>query len=364
MADESYQDRTEAPTPKRRRDARARGQVPRSPELHAAVALLAGALVLRMSGAGIGEWMAELMGGTVLRMGPLSGGAEGLVSWLRTVGGLTLVILAPVLLALAGAGLLVGGIQARGVLSLQPLQPEWERLSPWKNARRIWGIRAPVELAKSLFKLGIVLGAMALALRGAQARLPDLAQAPPLALLVFIRDQTVRLLLSAGAAYLVLALADYGFQVWQYERSLRMSKEEIRRELKETEGDQILKVRRRTMARSLARRRMLLAVSDADVVVTNPTRLAVALRYDPAEASAPVVVAMGARKMAERIRVLAREAGVPIVENRPLARALWKMGRVGFPIPVELYVAVAEVLAWVIRQREGRRTGWQGSTTV
>ena len=123
-------------------------------------------------------------------------------------------------------------------------------------------------------------GAMFFALNGAQNRLPGLAQQSPIALLLFIQEQAVRIMLGAGLAYLVLAIADYGYQVWRHEKSLKMSKEEIKRELKETEGDQILKVRRRTLARALARRRMLLAVSDADVVVTNPTHIAVALKYD------------------------------------------------------------------------------------
>jgi flagellar biosynthetic protein FlhB len=140
-----------------------------------------------------------------------------------------------------------------------------------------------------------------------------------------------------------------------------MSKEEIKKELKETEGDQILKVRRRTMARSLARKRMLLAVSDADVVVTNPTHIAVALKYDADVAPAPTVLAMGARKMAKQIKQIALDSGVPVVENKPLARALYKTAKVGFPIPVELYVAVAEILAWVIKQRQKMATAWKGT---
>jgi flagellar biosynthetic protein FlhB len=178
-----------------------------------------------------------------------------------------------------------------------------------------------------------------------------------LALLLVIRAYAVRILASAGLALLFLALADYGFQVWQHEKQLRMSRQELKQEHKETEGDPNVKARRRSLARSLARRRMLLAVSQADVVVTNPTHVAVALKYDPTIADAPVVLAMGERKVAEQIKRLAAEAGVPTVENRPLARALLASARVGFPIPLELYVAVAEILAFVIRQRRGR--GWR-----
>ena len=191
--------------------------------------------------------------------------------------------------------------------------------------------------------------------------IPELGKQGPAALALLFKSYAVRVLGSAGLAYLFLALADYAFQIWQHERQLKMSREEIRREHKEMEGDQVMKVRRRTMGRALARRRMLLSVSDADVVITNPTRLAIALKYDPMVAPAPVVLAMGARKMAARIREVAKANGVPIIENQPLARALWATSKVGFPIPVDLYVAVAEVLAFVFRSR---RRAWSGSEVV
>jgi flagellar biosynthetic protein FlhB len=159
-------------------------------------------------------------------------------------------------------------------------------------------------------------------------------------------------------------MADYGYQVWRHEKQLKMSKEEIKKELKESEGDQILKIRRRTMARSMARRRMLLSVSDADVVVTNPTHIAVALKYDADIAPAPIVLAMGARKIAKQIKKIAMDSGVTVVENKPLARALYKTAKVGLPIPIELYVAVAEILAFVIKQRQKMATAWKGTGTA
>jgi flagellar biosynthetic protein FlhB len=274
---------------------------------------------------------------------------------------MTLQTVAPILIGMAGVALVVSGLQAQGVVTLEPLKPNWGKVNPQKNIKEKWGVQAPVQMAKSLLKLGIIAGAMYFALAGAQNQLPNLAQQGPFALLKFVQEQAVRLIMSAGLAYLALALADYGYQYWRHEQKLKMSKEEIKKELKETEGDQILKVRRRTMARSMARRRMLLAVSDADVVVTNPTHIAVALKYDPDRAPAPIVLAMGARKMAQQIRGLAKKSGVPIIENKPLARALYKTARVGVPIPVEFYVAVAEILAWVMKQREKARNAWKGS---
>ena len=169
------------------------------------------------------------------------------------------------------------GSRPQGVLTMDPLTPKWERVSPMKNMKEKWGIQAPVTLLKSLWKLAIIAGAMYFALGGAQEQLPRLSQQGPFALLQFVQEQAARLIMSAGIAYLLLALADYGYQFWRHEKSLKMSKEEIRKEVKESEGDQILKVRRRDHGPVHGPvGACLLSVSDADVVVTNPTHIAVA----------------------------------------------------------------------------------------
>lgn len=363
MSDDGFQERTEAPTPKRRREAREKGEVPRSQEVTTAFLLLMGALVVHAGSPWLGEVGVRTFRHTIGGLAVDPGGVEGVSAMVRGLGWMTLAGMAPAVLALGGMALVVSGIQARGILTVEPLKPKWVRLNPIKNVRRIWGVQAIAQLAKSLLKLLIVGVAIHLVLTKAMGDLPALGKQGPAALAVLFRSYAVRLLVSAGIAYLFLALADYAFQLWQHERQLKMSREQIRREHKETEGDQVMKVRRRTMGRALARRRMLLAVSDADVVITNPTHLAVALRYDPAQAPAPVVLAMGARKMAARIRQEAMQHGIPVIENRPLARALWATARVGFPIPVDLYVAVAEVLAFVIRTGRRRRP-WAGSAVV
>jgi flagellar biosynthetic protein FlhB len=361
MAEETFQDRSEAPTPKRRKEARGKGQIPRSQELTTAFLLLTGAMVVSQGAATLASGIREIFTQATQAASNPNWGFDGTAGWLEDVALTSLAALTPILLAMAGTALLVGGIQARGVLTLEPLKPKWSRLSPKENIKRIWGVQAPVQLAKSLFKFAIIAGAMSFALLGAQNQLPGLAQKGPFALLHYVQEQAVRILMSAGLAYLLLALADYGYQVWRHEKQLKMSKEEIKKELKETEGDQILKIRRRTMAHSLARRRMLLSVSDADVVITNPTHIAVALKYDGDVAPAPIVLAMGARKIAKQIKEIALESGVSVVENKPLARALYKTAKIGLPIPVELYVAVAEILAFVMRQREKMKTAWKGT---
>ncbi len=359
MADESYQDRTEAPTPKRRQDARRRGELPRSTEVSTAMLLLAGAMVVHMGSGALADAARTLFGGSARIAAAPPGDLDGAVWWLRMVGRQTLGALVPVLAAVAAAALLVGAAQARGVFTTEPLQPKWSRLSPARNIKRILGVRAIVELAKSLLKLAVVGAAMVFALSVAWTELLALGQQAPFAFADVLRRYTTRLLASAGTAYLGLALGDYLYQVWQHEKNLRMSREELKREQKETEGDLMVRARLRSMGRSLARRRMFRDVPASDVVITNPTHIAVALKYDPARAPAPVVTAMGQRKVAERIKAIALEHGVPVVENRPLARALLATARVGLPIPAELYVAVAEILAFVIRRRSSG-LGWDG----
>lgn len=349
-------DRTEAPTPRRREESRKKGQVPKTQEAGAAVILVTSGLLLQAGGGGLGHSFAELFGNSVRLMSTPAGPA-GAPGFMEGVGWTMLGALAPFLAALAGVALLVGAVQGRGVLTLEPLKPKAEKLDVVKNVGRIWGWKAPAELAKSLLKLAIVAGAVYMVLGTALEDLRALSQQSPLALLAVMKQYGSRVLLAAGVAFLFLALADYGFQVWQNERQLKMSRQEIKQENKDTEGDPHVKSRRRSMATSLARRRMMLAVSEADVVVTNPTHIAVALQYDPTVSDAPVVLAMGERKVAERIKELARKAGVPTLENKPLARALLATAQVGAPIPLDLYKAVAEVLAWVFRQRGGYGPG-------
>lgn len=356
MADETSGERTEAPTPKRREDARKKGEVPRSVELTTAFLLLSGAAAVTAGGTVAARAILDIFGVATSSLNALPVGIHGASALVSTMGWEALAGMAPALLILSGTALAVSAVQARGVLSLEPLQPKWSRIDPISKIPQVWGWKAVAELFKSLMKLALVGFVVWPIMHRAMGEVSGLAERSPFALLDIARRYAVRMLLSAGTAYLVIALADYAYQVWQHEKQLKMSREEIKKEVKENEGDQIAKVRRRTMGRQLARRRMLLAVPDADVVVTNPTHIAVALRYDPAQSDAPIVLAMGERKTAERIKAIAREHGVPTVENRPLARALFATARVGLPIPVELFVAVAEVLAWVYRQA-GYRPG-------
>jgi flagellar biosynthetic protein FlhB len=206
-------------------------------------------------------------------------------------------------------------------------------------------------LLKALLKM-TVLGLLTwTALKRAWMDLPGLGGEEAAVTLTVIRSLVLRLVTLVGLGFLVVAVLDYGFAVWKHEKELRMTRHEIVQEHRESEGDPLLKSRMQSLARSLARKRMLHKVKEADVVVVNPVHLAVALRYDMGQDGAPMVLAMGKLKLAEKIKELAVKAGVPIQENRPLARALIATATVGKPIPPALYAAVAEVLAWVYRRR-------------
>lgn len=356
MAEEAGQERTEAATARRREDARKEGRIPKSPELNVAVLLLGSAVVLNTLGPALAARLAETMQSALFLAGTASLDRGSTITLVRGIGWR---IFAGVSATLLSLGLLAGGmaaVQARGVLTTQPLEPKFERINPLANARRFFGPQPWVELLKQLVKLTIVGLAVWKALGSAWQDSLGLAQTSPFELGSVVRTYGVKLLTTAGLCYLAFAAADYAYQLWRHEKSLRMSKQEVKEESKQNEGDPMVKAQRRAFGRSIARRQMFQDVPKATVVVTNPTHIAVALKYDPALADAPVVLAMGQRKIALRIKEIAREAGVPMIENRPLARALLASARVGVPIPPELYLAVAEVLAWVISQR-GRLRG-------
>lgn len=355
MSEASMQERTEQATPRKRDEARRDGQVPRSQELTTAFLLLGGALVVNAVAPMLGTSVLTTFHHWMVLVGSSALDAQTTVSVVQLTGWKVLAGLSLFLCSLAGVALGVTAIQARGVLTMKPLEPKWERINPLPNAKRMMGVQPWAELVKSLAKLVIVGIAVYFSIRLAWGESLTLAQQSPAAMVDIIRRYSVRLLTTAGLAYIVLALLDYGYQLWQHEQNLKMTKQEVKQEAKNAEGDPLVKARLRSMGRALARKQMMKEVPNADVVITNPTHIAVALKYDPLTSEAPVVLAMGQRKVAERIKAIAAEAGVPMVENKPLARAMLAACRVGIPIPAELYIAVAEVLAFVIRQRNGGR---------
>lgn len=344
-----FAEKTEEPTYRRRQEARRRGQVFRSAEVSAAVSLLVIFLSIRY----IGSYMSrELM---ILMREVLSGLAANDMTpgdlWILVTAAITLLlrIILPVLCLSAATGVLINLLQVGFLFTTEPLSVKFERLNPVSGWQRLFSKRALAELAKSLLKLCLVSITVYTSIRRELYRFILLADMAITESAAQIASLTYSICLKAAASLLLLAVLDYFYQRWEHEQQLRMSKQEVKEELKQTEGNPQIKSRIRQIQRSIAMRRMMAEVPKADVVITNPTHYAVALRYDPDTMAAPVVVAKGADYMAERIKKVAKENKVTVVEDRELARSLYGNAEIGGAIPEKLYQAVAEVLAFVYR---------------
>ncbi|MBX5436062.1 MAG: flagellar biosynthesis protein FlhB [Alicyclobacillaceae bacterium] len=343
------EDKTERATPHRRRELRRQGRVVRSHELTAAVSFLAALVVLRLLGPFAWNSWSEMIQSDLGQAGSSSldaGSVHALllshvVWWVRLVG--------PVLAVAALAGGLTAFAQVGALFLPQAVMPDLQRLNPLAGARRLWSVRSALEAGKALAKLAVVSGVAYVTLRQAIVGFQGLFATDPAVAPGHVGRVMFQLGAEVGAFLLGLAAVDYVVQRLQFERSIRMSRQEVRDELKQLEGDPQVKSRIRARGRALALRRMMQEVPKADVVVTNPTHVAVALRYDGQRMSAPTVIAKGVDELALRIRRIAEDAGVPVVENRPLAHALHRAVEVGQEIPADLYRAVAEVLAYVYR---------------
>lgn len=342
------EERTLPATRKRRERARTEGQLPHTPDLGAALGLFAAAIALSAAGPaaarGFLAWSADLLAAS-----PASSlGVGDTMALVGAAGGAAMRLLVPVMVAIAVATVAAGVAQTGGVLSLHPLQPDFNRLNPVQGIGRLFSRRALVELLKAIVKAGGMIALLYGPVRGLLAGLTAGSMSLP-AELALTYHTALTVLYRAAAVQLVAGGVDYAYKRWETEQAIRMTPREVRDELRETDGDPHMRARRRRRQRDLSRRRMLRDVSRADVVLTNPTHVAVALRYDPQTMPAPLCVAKGADFMAERVKAMARGAGVLVVDNPPLARALYGGVKVGQQIPSALYQAVAEVMAFVWR---------------
>jgi flagellar biosynthetic protein FlhB len=347
----SASERSEQATPKRRRDARKRGEVPRSTELTAAIALLGATLFFRWYGPYAVRSIGTLMRGSLGELHQPDLTPTMLQTMLYDAGmgfGKTIAPLMGVVLAIA-----VVSSVAQGGFIFAPtlLKPDFKRINPVTGLRRILSKRGAFDTVKSILKLAIIAAVTYPLVRSNIERFAALTGSDPVAIGAAIGAAMSQLALRTSAVYLILAFLDYGYQRWEYERKLRMTLQEVKEELRSTEGSPEIKGRIRSIQRQIARRRMMAEVPSATVVLTNPTHLAIAIRFDMRAMTAPLVVAKGAGTVAERIKVIAREHGILVMENKPLARALYESVEVGTEIPVALYEAVADVIAYVYRIR-------------
>ncbi|MFH0810806.1 MAG: flagellar biosynthesis protein FlhB [Pseudomonadota bacterium] len=353
MADESFQERSEEATSKRREDARKKGQAPRSREITSVSVLLMGVLIFHLLGGYIYLQTANMLRGY---LGHLSApmDAQGVYSLLWQGIRSFLGIVWPFLLGLTATALLVGYLQTGRAMSAEQLQPKWDKINFIKGFQRIISLQSLVELVKSLAKIALVGGVAFRVVRAEFEHFTPLVEQDAWQIVSYIGGICLRMSLWTLLAMAALAVLDYGFQRWQHEKQLRMTRQEVKEEFKQTEGNPLIKSRIRSLQRQMARRRMMAELPKADVLVTNPTELAVALRYVAREMKAPKVVAKGAGFIALRMREMAREYGIPIVEDKPLARALYKTVEINQAVPFQLYAAVAEVLAYVFRLKRKR----------
>ncbi|MCC6501706.1 MAG: flagellar biosynthesis protein FlhB [Deltaproteobacteria bacterium] len=349
MADND-QERTEQATSRRREQSYQEGNFATSKEVSTLFMVAAGVIVLYFSGLWMFSGLADVMKKCFhLYRGELT--VKELHTIFKDLSLSFLMIIAPALLIpIFGA---ISYVVQNGInFTAKPLAPDFKKINPLAGFKKIASMNSIAELVKSILKISVLTYVVFLAVKKEWLNMPVLIDMDVAASAAYIAKVSFAIMVKTVWVLVVIAAIDYAYQKWTFEKGLRMSKEEIKEEMKETEGDPIIKARIKSMQREMARKRMMADVPKADVVITNPTHIAVAIRYDREKGGAPIVVAKGAGFVAEKIRELARKSGVPVLENKPLARTLYKTVRIGMEIPADLYKAVAEVLAYVYRLRK------------
>ncbi|WP_290709922.1 flagellar biosynthesis protein FlhB [Anaerovibrio sp.] len=346
-------EKTEEPTAKRKADARKKGQVGRSQEVNAAFVLLVGFLILRLLG---GNAIAEIMNYSTYIFGNLNADINEESIMQMFIG--MIILLAktsmPLMVFIMIIGLAMNIAQVGFMFTTEQLQFNPGKLSPISGFKRMFSKRSLVELVKSLIKIVIIGYFVFSYLSDEIFQIPKLIYMDLMAGLNKMSDSIFTLAFKIIGVFMIMAAMDYAYQKWQNNQDLKMSKQEVKEEFKQQEGDPKIKGKIRQKQRQMAMARMMQEVPKADVIVTNPTHFAVALKYESGM-SAPIVVAKGQDLVAQKIKELARESRIPIVENKPLARAIYAAVEVGGVIPQELYKAVAEVLAYVYRLKNKNR---------
>jgi len=353
------QEKTENATPKRLEDARRKGQIPRSRELSAAAVTMSAAAALYMMGGQIAGKMYEFMERSLTLSREQALDSSLMIPSLASAALDGLKICAPVLGIICLAALLAPLALGGWSFSTEALTPQFNRLNPLSGVKRIFSSRAVVELVKALAKFGVVGLVAVMVLWNDLGALLNLGQEPLDEAIAHTVTLSGKALIAITSGLLIIAAIDVPYQLFSHAKQLKMSRQEIREEHKESEGSPEVKGRIRQLQQQFARQRMMQDVPKADVIVTNPTHFAVALRYDEKRMRAPIVVAKGVDLVAARIREVAAEHNVPIFEAPPLARVLYRNVDIGGEIPSAVYQAVAQVLTYVFQLRVAKRSGFQ-----
>jgi len=352
---ENGQEKTEQPSPKRREEAIEKGNVAKSSELNSVAVLIATLIVFRYLGGFIGEELNEFMNYiyTESSMMQLNETSFAALSQFTITAMFT--IMAPVLLIVLLFAVASNVGQVGFIVATKALKPNFKKLNPFSGLKRLFSMRSIVELVKGLLKIAIIGIIGYLVVMSHYEEYLVLPHQSVMHIAGFMGDVMYDLTFKIAIALLVMAIGDFAYQKYDHEKNLKMTKQEVKEENKQAEGDPQVKGRIRTLQREMARRRMMADIPEATVVVTNPTHYAVALKYDPAaKADAPKVIAKGKNLIAQKIKEIAAEHGVPVVENKPLARSLFSATEVGDEIPGALYQAVAEVLSQVFQADRNR----------
>jgi len=354
MPEQSFQEKSEKATPRRRKEAREKGNIPKSTEVNSAFVLIAGILGLRIFGPGLFAKLMRVMEVVFSQLTAIEITQQNVPDFALTGLKFAGLMIAPVVCMVMIAGLSANLIQGGFLLTSEPIKPKFSKISPLTGFKRMFSMRSLVELSKSLLKL-IIIGIVGyLTLKAELNVYPYLIDQDVPQIVAFLGQVSFKLTIRASLILLILAAFDYAYQRFEFEKKLKMTKQEVKEEFKHTEGDPLIKSRIKSIQRERARQRMLSEVPNADVVITNPIHFAVALKYDANKMEAPTVMAKGARLIAEKIKKVAQEHHVPVIENQPLARILYRTTEIGALIPFELYKAVAEILAYVYKLKKKR----------
>ena len=348
---DSAQERTESATPKRRREAREKGQVAKSKEIGNAIILAGTLLVFYVAGRFMTSNLLKLMRNLLHQSAYFKVTVPNIVNMILQIEIGLLPILLPILLSLATLGVLANYFQVGFLIAGKTIIPDLSRINPVSGFKNIFSLRKLVESIKAITQISIIGFLAYITLKGEFKNFPKLLRLTPGLLLNYLSDVSFTLILRATIGIAIIALLDYLYQSYEHEKSLKMTKEEVKEEHKQTEGDPKVKGRIRSIQLTIARKRMMAAVPQADVIITNPTHIAIAIQYKRTKMEAPTVIAKGAGYLAEKIKDIAKDANIPIVENKPLARMLYKLVEIGDYIPPQLYQAVAEILAFVYNFR-------------
>ena len=350
MSENSGQEKTEKATGKKKQEARKKGQVAQSKEISSAMILMVSMGFFYFAGSWMFWNLSEFITGIyqnieTLRFATVTDASAFSVEILYKL----LLVLLPFLIPIVIAGLVANIFQVGFQINSEAMAPKFSKLNPISGIKRLVSLKSLVELGKSIVKI-LFIGSIAYMLvKSDMKAFPALIHQDVGQILVFIARVSLKIFFFVCLAMIALALLDFIYQRWQHEKDLKMTKQEVKDEHRQTQGDPKVKARIRSVQMEMARRRMMEAVPQADVIITNPTHLAIALKFDAQEMIAPRVLAKGADYVAQRIREIAEENKIPIVEEKPLAQGLYKMVEIGDYIPAELYRAVAEVLAYVFR---------------